>query len=184
MALMAAAGEITPMPKAAIFADTQAEPRSVYTWLDWLEKQLPFPVVRVTKGDLTTDSLKLRHRVKTEYAGTCYTRTNLPTYILNPNGTKGITQRQCTQDYKVKPIVSLVKRMAKAAGTEAVQWIGISLDEVVRMKESREKRIKHRWPLVDLGMKRHNCLRWMERNGFPKPPRSACVYCPYHRDAE
>src|SRR6185312_16505568 len=70
------------------------------------------------------------------------------------------------------------------AGTEAVQWIGISLDEVVRMKESREKRIKHRWPLVDLGMKRHNCLRWMERNGFPKPPRSACVYCPYHRDAE
>jgi len=38
MALMAAAGEITPMPTAAIFADTQDEPASVYRWLDWLEK--------------------------------------------------------------------------------------------------------------------------------------------------
>lgn len=47
MALMAAAGEITPMPDCAIFADTQAEPKSVYKWLDWLEGQLPFPVIRV-----------------------------------------------------------------------------------------------------------------------------------------
>jgi hypothetical protein len=30
MALMAAKGEITPMPQAAIFADTQAEPKAVY----------------------------------------------------------------------------------------------------------------------------------------------------------
>ena len=48
IALMAAAGEITPMPKAAIFADTEAEPASVYKWLEWLERQLPFPVHRVT----------------------------------------------------------------------------------------------------------------------------------------
>ncbi len=44
LALMAAAGEVSPMPTAAIFADTQDEPASVYKWLDWLEKQLPFPV--------------------------------------------------------------------------------------------------------------------------------------------
>jgi hypothetical protein len=36
LALMAAAGEVTPMPTAAIFADTQDEPASVYRWLDWL----------------------------------------------------------------------------------------------------------------------------------------------------
>lgn len=40
MALMAAKGEITPMPDAAIFADTSAEPQAVYDWLDWLIKQL------------------------------------------------------------------------------------------------------------------------------------------------
>ena len=39
MALMAAKGEITPMPDIAIFADTQAEPKSVYEHLEWLKRQ-------------------------------------------------------------------------------------------------------------------------------------------------
>ena len=55
MALMAAKGEITPMPDYAIFADTMAEPKAVYDWLDWLEEQLPFPVIRVSKGNLYED---------------------------------------------------------------------------------------------------------------------------------
>ena len=50
MSLMAARGEITPVPKAAIFADTQAEPAAVMKWLDWLETQLPFPIIRVQKA--------------------------------------------------------------------------------------------------------------------------------------
>ena len=33
MALMAAKGEITPMPDCAIFADTQAEPQSTTIWI-------------------------------------------------------------------------------------------------------------------------------------------------------
>jgi hypothetical protein len=41
LALMAARGEVTPMPDFAVFADTQAEPTNVYKWLDWLETQLP-----------------------------------------------------------------------------------------------------------------------------------------------
>lgn len=44
LALMAALGEITPMPQAAIFADTHAEPKAVYEWLEYLESVLPFPV--------------------------------------------------------------------------------------------------------------------------------------------
>ena len=36
MALMAAHGLLTPMPIAAIFADTGAEPEPVYDHLDWL----------------------------------------------------------------------------------------------------------------------------------------------------
>jgi hypothetical protein len=58
MALMAARGEITPMPDCAIFADTQSEPGAVYRYLDWLETQLPFPVHRVTAGSLREEILK------------------------------------------------------------------------------------------------------------------------------
>jgi hypothetical protein len=27
-------------------------------------------------------------------------------------------------------------------------------------------------------------LAWMSRNGFPQPPRSSCVFCPFHSDEE
>lgn len=180
LALMAAAGEVTPMPTCAVFADTQAEPESVYTWLDWLETQLPFPVRRVTKGNLTKMALTIRDRKD----GTGqWAKSVIPAYIKNPDGSRGILQRQCTYDYKMLPLIKETKRIIGRTGN-AVQWIGISLDEIHRMKPSRDASIVHRWPLVELGMKRHDCLRWMDANGFPKPPRSACVYCPYHSDGE
>ena len=55
LALMAAKGEVTPMPDMAIFADTGYEPQAIYKWLEWLEKQLPFPVVRVSAGNIRDD---------------------------------------------------------------------------------------------------------------------------------
>lgn len=186
MALMAAHGEITPMPVAAVFADTQAEPQSVYTWLDWLEKQLPFPVHRVTRGDLTKESLTVREFK--DDASRHWVKSLIPAYILNRDGTGGIMGRQCTFAYKVEMLekasrkLGNIKRGQKTVGV--IQWIGISLEEAHRMKPARHEWATHRWPLVDARIKRHDCLRWMKAKGYPKPPRSACIYCPYHSDAE
>lgn len=186
MALMAAHGEITPMPVAAVFADTQAEPQSVYTWLDWLEKQLPFPVHRVTRGDLTKESLTVREFK--DDAPRHWVKSLIPAYILNRDGTGGIMGRQCTFAYKVEMLekasrkLGNIKRGQKTVGV--IQWIGISLEEAHRMKPARHEWATHRWPLVDARIKRHDCLRWMKAKGYPKPPRSACIYCPYHSDAE
>ena len=185
LALMAAKGEIGPMPAAAIFADTQAEPPSVYRWLDWLEKQLPFPVHRVTAGSLTERITTTRVNRKN---GNIYYSNMIPAFVLNSDGSQGITGRSCTFDFKIQPILKElrklggIKRGQKTVGL--VQWIGISLDEVSRMKDSREPWAENRWPLIEMRMNRHDCLRWIERNGYPKPPRSACSYCPFHSDAE
>lgn len=65
-----------------------------------------------------------------------------------------------------------------------IQWIGISLDEISRMKESQSPYIVNRWPLVEMRMTRHDCLRWMETHGYPKPPRSACRFCPFRNNHE
>ena len=27
-------------------------------------------------------------------------------------------------------------------------------------------------------------IKWMEKNNYPKPPRSACTFCPYHSNDE
>jgi hypothetical protein len=185
MALMAAHGEITPMPVAAIFADTQDEPGSVYRWLDWLEKELPFPVYRVTAGKLsdTVTTLRPRKDGLGFWASAC-----IPAYTLGNKGETGIAPRQCTYSFKVEIIdkttrqVARIKRGQKDVGV--VQWIGISLDEAHRMKQPRHSWQGFRYPLIDLRMKRGDCLEWMKKNGYPKPPRSACVYCPYHSDSE
>jgi hypothetical protein len=53
LALMAAKGEVGPMPDFAVFADTQAEPTSVYKWLDWLEQGVTLPKTPCASGRRT-----------------------------------------------------------------------------------------------------------------------------------
>lgn len=178
MALMAKHGEITPMPDCAIFADTQAEPAKVYEWLDYLEKQLPYPIYRVTAGSLTEKSLDL----KTAKAGHHYLKHAIPAFTLSPDGKKGLRGRHCTLDFKIVPIKRKVREICK--GKKVTVWLGISLDEVIRMKPSRVKYIEHIWPLIDKRMTRRDCLKWIKEHGYPVPPRSACIYCPFHSKEE
>lgn len=187
MALMAAKGEITPMPVLAIFADTQAEPESVYKWLSFLETNLPFPVRRVTAGNLTKNSLKVG---KSKITGKRYMQTLIPFFTLSDDGKKGMLWRKCTSSYKVRVIQREVKHFLGIAGkrlpTEKVcrQWIGISTDELQRIKASNVPYIANRFPLIENKISRNDCLQWMHDNRFPLPPRSACVYCPYHSNDE
>jgi hypothetical protein len=185
MALMAAHGEITPMPTCAIFADTHAEPRSVYQWIEKLRQWLPFPIRTISRGSLTQSALTLRKRKD----GTgFYANSDIPAFVLNPNGTAGMIQRQCTYKFKVQVIDRAVRKLAgikpgqKTIG--AVLWMGISLDEAHRMKTPRNPWQDFRYPLVDSRMRRQDCLRWIEKRGYPRPPRSACAYCPFHSDSE
>jgi hypothetical protein len=182
LALMAAAGEITPMPVAAVFADTQAEPKSVYRWLDWLEKQLPYPVIRATAGDLGTDSTRL---ITSKRSGKTYLKTRVPYFAVGPTGKKGMNQRHCTRDYKISVVRREVKKIMREHGAKAVrQWIGISTDEAIRMKPSGVPWAENVWPLIDHDISRRDCLDWMAAKAYPQPPRSACSFCPYHSDRE
>ncbi len=63
-------------------------------------------------------------------------------------------------------------------------WIGISIDEWERKKDSRHPWAKFKHPLIEAEIDRASCLAWMLAKGYPKPPRSSCVYCPYHSDDE
>lgn len=186
MALMAAHGEIEPMPKAAIFADTQDEPQSVYRWLAWLETQLPFPVHRVTKGSLSEAALTPHVSSKT---GRVFGKVNVPFYSMDNRGTvKHKKQRACTRSYKLRVIKKAVRKLADIKRGEkshrVTQWIGISLDEMTRMKTAGEPWWQNRYPLVDLRLTRLLCKDWMKLHGYPEPPRSACKYCGYRSDAE
>jgi hypothetical protein len=181
VALMAAHGEIDP-PDCAIFADTGWEPRAVYQHLDRLEPMLPFPVHRVTAGNIREGVVARRNSTGGRYA-------SVPWYMTRPDGSHALGRRQCTSEYKLTPIMREVRRLLGkpghsyiAPGTVEVM-IGISKDEAQRMKPARQRYMRNRWPLIERGMSRWDCLRWLERHGYPQPPKSACLGCPFHDNA-
>lgn len=183
LALMAAHGVVGPMPDCAIFADTAWEPKHVYEHLNWLEGLLPFPVHRVSAGNLRDTIGATRPKGN-------FLVLDIPVYVATDGHPGGMTNRSCTRDYKIVPIQRKVRELVgltrkRAPKTPIVeQWIGISLDETIRMKPNREAWIKSRWPLIENRMSRNDCLRWMERNGYPEPKKSSCIGCPYHSDNE
>jgi len=183
LALMIEKGEI-PMVDAAIFADTMGEPKAVYDWLNWLEAQLSYPVYRVSWRNLKQDIL--------DASQGNYKAFTIPLYSLNTiTGKKGMLQRQCTQDYKIKPIVQKVRGLLglkkgekRKKGTKVEMLLGISTDEITRMKPNQIKYIFNIFPLIDKGMSREDCKKWMKKYNHPKPPRSACTFCPYHSNED
>jgi hypothetical protein len=176
VALMVAHGEIAPVD-FAVFADTKNESRDVYRWLDWLERQLSFPVYRVSRGNLAEDSVIVRE----SKTGTKYLKPMIPAHI-DRNGQHGIAMRHCTADYKITMILREVKRHRR--GQDVTQLLGISWDEAHRMKPAPFRWLHNSYPLVERRLTRGHCLEWMESKGYPRPPRSACIYCPYHSDEE
>jgi hypothetical protein len=204
---------------AAIFADTHAEPKSVYRHLDKLEAAMDFPLYRVNNGNLTEDSLLLRKRnnprqsVRTQDKPVdtidlpldlppSYTRaldrfgpetgftirTIVPFYIKQRDGKIGSVNRNCTLDFKVYPINKKQKELAGVVRGQkhvtVTSLIGISIDEHIRAKPSREKWCQHRYPFLEEEISRQDCINWLHSKGWGSTPRSACTYCPYHNDAE
>lgn len=184
LALMSARGEL-PVLDCAIFADTQAEPKAVYDYLDWLESVLPYPVYRVTHGNLWRSASTVR---RTRDGQRTYISTGIPVYTVDEGLRKGIGKRQCTRTFKVEPVTRKcrellgLRRVRKQQGTLVSMWIGISIDEADRMKPAAAPWIQAAWPLIDLGMTRADCLAWMHEHHYPEPPRSACTFCPFRDD--
>ena len=187
MALMAAEGELTPMPDCAIFADTGAEPKHVYEFLDYVESLVPFPVHRVMEGK------GLEHNIITALKGDNGKDENgnyaaAPFFCESDKG-GGMLRRQCTTHYKIKPIqtkirdlLGLEKGQRGPKEVAVQQWIGISMDESVRMKINPTKWIENTWPLIEEQMYRYDCINWMREHGYREPKKSACYFCPYSSD--
>ena len=98
----------------------------------------------------------------------------------------GMLRRQCTADYKIRPIQKKIKELVPDVNFKnpIIQWIGFSIDEVQRMKPSRVKYLKLRYPLIELRFSRQTCIDWLLEQGFPVPSRSSCIGCPYHSAEE
>jgi len=172
-----------PKPDAVIFADTGDEPPWVYDYVEVLSTYAEshgLVVTVATKGKLS------EWVIDRQLQGKRF--VSVPIYTAAPDGGReGMLRRQCTREFKVEPITTAVRELLGYKPRQRVRervrcMLGITRDEAQRMKPSWHKWITNTFPLVDLEMHRHDCLKVMADAGLPEPRKSACVYCPYHSD--
>ena len=182
MALMASRGAFDRVPDCAIFADTHWEPPSVYKHLEWLGGQLSFPLHVVDNGRSLREDVK----ALTSHSGH-RNYVDIPVYLKGAEReSDGIGRRQCTENYKVKPIrrkirelLGLRRGQRVPRGVNVEVWLGISTDEAIRMKSSRDRWVTNRYPLIEAGMSRRACADWWAARYDRPLERSACAACPF-----
>ena len=182
LALMASEGAFDPAPDCAVFADTRWEPPSIYTHLEWLKGRLRFPLHVVDNGRSLREDVK----ALTNHSGS-RNYVDIPVYLKGRDGQgDGIGRRQCTDNYKIRPIrrrlrelLGLRRGQRVPSGVSVELWLGISTDEAIRMKTSRDRWIENRYPLIEAGMSRRDCMDWWEARYDRPLERSACVACPF-----
>jgi 3'-phosphoadenosine 5'-phosphosulfate sulfotransferase (PAPS reductase)/FAD synthetase len=159
--LLALDGRLAPFD-AIVFADTGDEPTAVYEHLERLREISRIDVVTAGRLSDTVGS----------------TFVPIPLY----DGHGGMGRRQCTYQFKLRPIRHRLRELYGAGPVDLA--VCISTDEVIRAKDSGLRWCRNVFPLLDLRWSRTDCADYLAER-WPHPvPRSACVYCPLKSDAE
>lgn len=170
-------GEVV-IPKYAIMSDTGNEPKKVYEWLEFLCSQVKNIEIIVTNNgsiiDQTINGILNNKRF-----------ASVPFFAKTLDGKKGQLWRQCTSEYKIIAVRKAIRKILGYESRDKIKenirlWMGISTDEIIRMKPSGVGYITNTFPLIDHDMSRLDCLNWFQNNNLPLPPKSSCVICPYH----
>jgi len=174
---MAAHGLITPMPRYAVFSNLGAERPETYTWLKQLARLIPFPIKWLQPGSITNYALQstVTRKTETEHLNRLFPQ------FYKAHGKTNIADRRCTTLFKILPIRRQHHRHIKSG---VVCWLGISTDEAIRMRDSDLLYLTNRYPLIELKMSRQDCKQWLTDHGYPLPPKSSCVFCPFQKDAQ
>ena len=175
--LMSSMGYKVPRADVAIFADPQAEHYKTYDmlkWLqDWQKKNNGIKIIVNKDYNLLKDILQAKNSQGKRIA-------SIPAFTEGG----GMVRRQCTGEYKINPVKQTIRKLHKLKPRKRMKrtelWLGITTDEIERMKDSIMYNIKYFYPLIYHNMSRLDCLKFFKDNNFPVPVKSSCSFCPYH----
>ena len=178
--LMSSMGYKVPRADVAIFADTGGEYKKTLKLLSWLKKWKKenngIPIIVNRNKNLLKDIIKA-DKLNTRVA-------SIPSY----SESGGMIMRQCTYDYKISPVLKSTREHLRLKPRQRMKrtemWLGISLDEIERMKKSAMYNVKYFYPLIYHQMSRKDCIDFFKDNNFPVPIKSGCVFCPYHNNRD
>lgn len=161
-----------PRPELTIMANTGRERSSTWRYFTqyaepiFEELELPFEVAghELAKVDLYGHNGDLLLPAFTQTG-------KLPTF--------------CSDEWKKLVVRRKLRSLGYGPKKPVLMWLGMSLDEIDRLKESDKKWVKNHWPLVfDVKTRRHECELLITSCGLPIPPKSACWICPNLNNSE
>lgn len=161
-------------PDVILMADTGGEFPEIYAHVqavnEWCKKS-GFPeIVTVRKGG-RPETLEEN----------CLRMKMLPSLAY---GFKG-----CSHKYKIEPQEQWANNNEHclavwATGKKIIKLIGYDADEDHRAKISEDKKYTYRYPLVEWGWGRDECIAAIDRMGLCQPGKSSCFFCPAMKPTE
>ena len=156
------------------FADTGGERQETYDYLlmfsAWLVERGYPEIIRVVKGG-KAETLEEN----------CLRMNMLPSVAYG--------FKSCSLKFKVEPQEKFANnwepaKQAWAAGEKVIKCIGYDAGEPQRAKFDEDKKYKWRYPLIEWGMGRDECIEAIRAAGLPLPGKSACFFCPNSKPRE
>lgn len=189
IALMVLQGKL-PRPDIWLFADTGDEPELVYPHVAKWKSRIEEAGMRFEVLHRRPDQQSLSEHVIDRIENHKSTSINSPPFFVDcADGGRMPLRRRCTYEYKVRVLDVFTKAWAAVPrgykGPEPLvsKWMGISYDEIQRSRISQEPWFEFHYPLIERHIRRADCIKMLADAG-ELAPRSACVYCPFHSDAE
>ncbi|WP_126247979.1 hypothetical protein [Chitinophaga rhizosphaerae] len=186
-----------PRADAAIVSDPGRERMLTYDYLEhllkWQEAHNGIPIIVRREKNLFDDLLNPGKEGK-RFA-------SIPAFTMSSNSRVGMLRRQCTSEYKIRPIDNAIRDLYGLTKgqrrPETTVWKGITTDELDRMDHPRQGWKTHIYPFTGFyfkkevwgriawgnPMSREQVVSWLKHNNFPVPVKSACVFCPYRSDS-
>lgn len=156
-----------------MFADTGGELPETYafrdTFFDWVKKS---GVVCVTvQGSYKYDTLEQE----------CLSSKTLPSLAYG--------YKRCSLKWKRSPQDVWCNNWQPAkdawsAGQKVLKLIGYDAGERRRAKIDADEKYEYRYPLIEWGMGRSECIEEIAKAGLPLPGKSACFFCPASKKRE
>jgi hypothetical protein len=162
-----------------LFADTGAERPETYEHIKYFSEWLVergYPAIEVVRKEKDGEVKTLEEE--------CVKHKCLPSIAYG--------FKRCSDHFKIRPQHKYIKQWQPAldtwaAGEKVFKYIGYDAGETRRM-ENAMKRVdnmyENKYPLIEWGWEREECLEEIAKAGVKIPAKSACFFCPSSRPKE
>lgn len=141
-------------------------------WL--LENEYDFEAVWVDHGCDWPETIEFAHTIPnlTILKPNVEGYDNLYDYCLKYKMVPHFKLRFCTVKFKLQTLYNYFKK-------PSIVYIGYTIDEENRMRQSQHKNIINCFPFLMLNWTRKNCIDYIKKLDKKVPIRSGCWFCPF-----